>query len=194
MLLNLWVRNKNTGEVRRFGTNENDNLVLEDSIIKYCNLESGNEDCEFVDEVSSGFVSVEPEQLKISKELVHKNLMPCVMANQNASAVKKRYTYENYGAVVMPLNLWVKDKETCAIHQVGADKHDSLEFVDGHVEYYNLQNGCGTISGCGLGEYEFVDEPERGYIEITAEQLRVNGELHQMDLIKALGEIPEYEI
>lgn len=35
-----------------------------------------------------------------------------------------------------------------------------LRLLDGRVEYYNLQNGDGTLDG-GDGGYEFVDLRER---------------------------------
>lgn len=49
----------------------------------------------------------------------------------------------------MTIELFVKDKDTGTIHRVGDDVHDSL-YVDenGYVQYYNMQNGCGTMSGC----------------------------------------------
>jgi hypothetical protein len=87
----------------------------------------------------------------------------------------------------MLMNLWVKDKADGSIHQVGTDVHDSLQLFDGYVEYYNLQNGCGTLHG-NLGEYIFVDEPEMSeFIEVTPDQLKLNRELIHKDIQKILA-------
>ena len=51
----------------------------------------------------------------------------------------------------------VRDKTSGEKHIVGTDIHDSLTLRDGSIEYYNLQNGCGTGPG---GEYEFVYNEE----------------------------------
>lgn len=73
----------------------------------------------------------------------------------------------------MLMNIWVKDKSSGHIHQVGTDLHDSLVLMDGKVEYYNLQNGCGT-----LDEYEFVPAPIlNDYIMVTPRQLYMNRKL-----------------
>lgn len=47
----------------------------------------------------------------------------------------------------------VYDKEMKKKHVVGTDVHDCLLVTDGKVEYYNLQNGCGTPY-----TYEFVQK------------------------------------
>lgn len=52
--------------------------------------------------------------------------------------------------------IYVKDKKTGYIHIVGTDQHDRLYLDDdGHIQYFNLQNGCGTPD-----EYDFVLDPE----------------------------------
>ena len=58
----------------------------------------------------------------------------------------------------MLTDLYVIDKCTGAIHLVGSYVHDSLNVYDGEyagVQYYNLQNGCGTLSE-DAGTYEFI--------------------------------------
>lgn len=61
------------------------------------------------------------------------------------------------------MNIWVRDKDGGKIHQVGTDIHDSLIFIDGKVEYCNLQNGGGTLGG-----YEFVETPDLDdYVVVT---------------------------
>lgn len=49
--------------------------------------------------------------------------------------------------------LEVYDKDLEKRHVVGTDVHDCLLVTDGKVEYYNLQNGCGTPY-----TYEFVEK------------------------------------
>lgn len=69
----------------------------------------------------------------------------------------------------MLINLWVRDKLDGTIHQVGTDVHDSLEFIDGNVEYENMQNCCGT--SCDE-EYEWVEPPDLDdYISVTPDEL-----------------------
>ena len=82
----------------------------------------------------------------------------------------------------MIINLWVKDKSSGNIHQVGTDVHDSLDLMDGEVHYYNLQNGCGT-----LDEYEWVEVPDLDdYVSVTPEQLWLNQELVHKDILEML--------
>ena len=82
----------------------------------------------------------------------------------------------------MLINLWVRDKCSGNIHQVGTDVHDSIIFLDGKVCYYNLQNGCGT-----LDEYEWAEAPDLDdYVSVTPEQLYLNRELVHKDIIAML--------
>ena len=79
----------------------------------------------------------------------------------------------------MLINLWVKDKLTGNIHQVGTDVHDSIEFLMGEVTYYNMQNGCGTPN-----EYEWVEPPDLdGYVSVTPAQLWLNREYVHRDIL-----------
>lgn len=82
----------------------------------------------------------------------------------------------------MLINLWVKDKHDGRIHQVGTDTHDAIEYLDGQVIYYNLQN-----SGSTLDIYEWVETPNLDdYVSVTPEQLHINRELVHRDLMKKL--------
>jgi hypothetical protein len=84
----------------------------------------------------------------------------------------------------MLINIWVRDKSNGHIHQVGTDVHDSLELMDGKVEYYNMQNGDGTGGG-----YEFVDAPDLDdYVSVTPEQLYLNHELIHKDFVRLWNE------
>lgn len=85
----------------------------------------------------------------------------------------------------MLINVWVKDKQSGEIHQVGTDVHDSLNTMDGKIVYFNLQNGDG--SGFNDSGYEIVNPPDMdAYIAVTQEQLYLNKELVHKDLMKRL--------
>lgn len=85
----------------------------------------------------------------------------------------------------MIMNIWVKDKTNGRIHQVGTDVHDSFEFLNGRVEYYNLQNGDGTGEG---GGYEFIEAPDmENYVSLTPDQLWLNRELIHKDILNAIA-------
>ncbi len=84
----------------------------------------------------------------------------------------------------MLVNIWVKNKSSGVIHQVGTDVHDSLELFGDKVEYYNLQNGCGTGIG---GEYEFIEAPDPDdYVSVTPDELYLNREMVHEELLKRL--------
>lgn len=83
----------------------------------------------------------------------------------------------------MLVNLWVRDKSNGYVHQVGTDQHDSLELINGKVEYVNIQGMCGTFGG----DYEFVEAPDPdGYVSVTPKQLYLNRKLIHKDLLKTL--------
>ena len=92
----------------------------------------------------------------------------------------------------MLVNIWVKDNFTGDVHQVGTDPHDSLDVVDGRVEYLNLQNGCGTLGD--TDGYSFIEEPADSiddYVVVTPDVLRVNREHLHKDVLRMLEEHPE---
>lgn len=85
----------------------------------------------------------------------------------------------------MILNIWVKDNTTGAIHQVGSDVHDKLITFDGKIEYYNLQNGEGTM----FGGYSIIEPPDMDeYISVTPEQFMINRRLLHKDFEKMVQE------
>lgn len=53
------------------------------------------------------------------------------------------------------IRLFVFDRATGDVHQVGTDPHDALDVTQNGVEYHNLQNSCGTMPN-GTGEYVFM--------------------------------------
>ena len=78
----------------------------------------------------------------------------------------------------MLINLWVRDKTTGSVHQVGTNEHDSIEFLAGQVVYENMQNSMST-----LDDYEFVDPPDiDAYVSVTPEELFINERLIHNDL------------
>lgn len=82
----------------------------------------------------------------------------------------------------MLMNIWVRDKSDGHIHQVGTDVHDSLELLDGKVEYYNMQNGDGTPYG-----YEFVEAPDLDdYVRVTPDELWLNRDMIHKSLLRKL--------
>lgn len=88
----------------------------------------------------------------------------------------------------MLVNIWVKDNCTGYVHQVGTDPHDSLEFWNGSVQYFNLQCMEGTMSG----GYNFVEPPDLdGYVSVTPEQLMMSREALHRDVLKMIEEHPD---
>lgn len=85
----------------------------------------------------------------------------------------------------MLANIWVRDTVSGHVHQVGTDPHDSLELIDGRVEYVNMQ--ClGSTAGC---LYEFVEAPDPdGFVVITPDQIRINRESIHKDVLKLMKE------
>ncbi len=84
----------------------------------------------------------------------------------------------------MLINIWVRAKTTGQIHLVGTDPHDSLELIDGRVEYINLQ--CLESTAGNL--YEFVSAPDlNDYISVTPSELWINRELIHRDLLKLIN-------
>lgn len=89
----------------------------------------------------------------------------------------------------MLINIWVKDNDSGVIHQVGTDQHDSLEMINGRVEYYNLQNGCGTPD-----TYSFVESPDADdYISITPEEMLLNKAYCDDRILEAIRNRPPEE-
>ena len=88
----------------------------------------------------------------------------------------------------MLINLWVRDNRDGTVHQVGTDVHDSINFMDGKVVYYNLQNGSGTLKPNDPDGYDFVEPPDLDdYIPVTQEQLYLNRKLVHEDIMKMIA-------
>lgn len=88
----------------------------------------------------------------------------------------------------MLMNIWVKDKLTGRVHQVGTDEHDSLELFDGVVHYVNVQCMEGTLGG----GYEFCEAPEPDYyVCVTPDELLLNRDMIHKDFLKKVGKVCE---
>lgn len=86
----------------------------------------------------------------------------------------------------MLMNLWVRDKTSGSVHQVGTDVHDSLEFIFGRVEYVNMQNLCGTGDNDPDG-YEWTEPPNPNeYISVTPDELFLNREMIHGEIMRRL--------
>lgn len=80
----------------------------------------------------------------------------------------------------MLMNLWVKDKTTGYVHQVGTDVHDSIEYLGGAVHYVNLQSSASTMD-----DYEWVSPPDLDdFISVTPDELWLNRKLVHESLIQ----------
>lgn len=77
----------------------------------------------------------------------------------------------------------VRDKAHNTEHIIGTNSHDAL-VVDKHkIEYYNLQNGCGTYGDDEYG-YEFVFEENEWdvpYIQFVSLEEWVMLSMHDID-------------
>jgi hypothetical protein len=84
MLINLWVRDNNSGEVHQIGTDTHDSIVFLNGEVVYENLQNGcgtlkgDGTYSFVEppaDEDDNYVSVTPEQLKLNRNMIHKDLL-----------------------------------------------------------------------------------------------------------------------
>lgn len=80
MLVNLWVKDTQSGEIHQIGTDPHDSLELFEGNVHYVNMQSMSGtlggDYTFVDAPDSdAYISVTPEELMLNRELVHKDLV-----------------------------------------------------------------------------------------------------------------------
>lgn len=74
---------------------------------------------------------------------------------KNGEVLKEKSRMMIFDCIKMPA-IYVRDYCTKCIHMVGTNEHDRLYLDDdGYIQYFNLQNGCGTPD-----EYDFVLDPE----------------------------------
>lgn len=79
MLINLWVKDKTNGRIHQVGTEVHDSLIYIDGEVVYENMQStaSTIDCyEWVEPPDSDdYISVTPDELKVDRELIHKDLL-----------------------------------------------------------------------------------------------------------------------
>lgn len=79
MLMNLWVKDNYDGSIHQIGTDSHDSLEFWDGKVVYVNLQNGtgtlSGDYTFVETpILSDYISVTPEELKVNKTLIHRDL------------------------------------------------------------------------------------------------------------------------
>lgn len=84
MLINLWVKDNFDGTIHQVGTDGHDSLDFLDGKVVYVNLQNGtgtlSGDYEFVDAPNlTDYISVTPEELKVNKTLIHRDLFKTVI-------------------------------------------------------------------------------------------------------------------
>lgn len=80
MLVNLWVKENQSGNIHQIGTDPHDSLELYEGVVHYVNMQSLSGtlggDYSFIDAPDSDdYVSVTPEDLMLNRELIHKDLV-----------------------------------------------------------------------------------------------------------------------
>ena len=79
MLINLWVRDKADGRIHQVGTEVHDSVEYLDGEVLYINMQSMAstlDDYEWVEPPDTdNYVVVTPDELKVNRELIHKDLM-----------------------------------------------------------------------------------------------------------------------
>lgn len=78
--MNLWVRSADTGIIHQVGTDTHDSLELFDGKVEYVNIQSMTGtlcgEYEFVEAPDvDGYISVTPDDLRINRDLIHKELL-----------------------------------------------------------------------------------------------------------------------
>lgn len=79
MLINLWVKDKRMNTVHQVGTDVHDSIEYLDGTVVYMNMQNGcgtPDEYEFVEPPDpDDYVSVNPEELYLNRELIHKDLL-----------------------------------------------------------------------------------------------------------------------
>lgn len=91
MLMNIWIRNNSTGEIRQVGTDIHDSLEFFDGKIEYVNMQcmtgTIGGDYSFVeapaDAEAEGYIAITPEQFMMNKKMIHKDLLKALGLDEN---------------------------------------------------------------------------------------------------------------
>lgn len=104
---------------------------------------------------------------------------------KNGEVLKEKSKMMIFDCIKMPA-IYVRDYCTKCIHMVGTNEHDRLYLDDdGHIQYFNLQNGCGTPD-----EYDFVLDPEghdQDNLPFTKEEQEKYGLSNMDDYFNSIG-------
>ncbi len=79
MLMNIWVKRNDDGKIHQVGTDSHDSLEMINEKVEYVNLQTNEGTLfggySFVEApMSEDYVEITPDQLKMNKELIHKDL------------------------------------------------------------------------------------------------------------------------
>ena len=93
MLMNIWVRDNDTGQVHQVGTDPHDSLEYWDGVVEYVNQQcmAGTKDgvYSFVDTPDvDDYVFVDPDVLMMNRQLIHHDLQEWL--EKHPEAIKKR--------------------------------------------------------------------------------------------------------
>jgi hypothetical protein len=94
--------------------------------------------------------------------------------------------------MLLPI-IFIKDRATGTIREVGSDVHDKLYLdQEGHIQYYNMQNGCSSEDGT----YEFlIDEEGHNHNNLPfTEEERIDYLLDNTDCCFGMVESATYGI
>lgn len=91
MLINLWVKDKRDGHIHQVGTDVHDSIVFLGGEPRYYNMQNGDGTgegdeygYEWVEPPDiDDYVSVTPEELRINRELIHKDVIKMIKERQN---------------------------------------------------------------------------------------------------------------
>lgn len=89
MLMNIWIRNNSTGEIRQVGTDNHDSLEFFNGKIEYVNMQcmagTFGGDYSFVEAPAEaeGYIAITPEQFMMNKEMIHKDLLKALGLDEN---------------------------------------------------------------------------------------------------------------
>lgn len=83
MIVNIWVRDNCTGYVHQVGTDPHDSFELWNGVVHYVNLQcmegTMGGGYSFVEPPDmDGYVSVTPEQLMMSREALHRDILEMI--------------------------------------------------------------------------------------------------------------------